>query len=493
MKAERNHFIDNDWIQGSGEPFSSLNPTTGETNWQGRAADGDDVGRVVGAAIGAFPGWSDLTPEVRIGYLEKFGAQVSARAQELAEAISKETGKPLWESRTETDAMVSKIPLSVQAYFERCREMTAGLTDARTVLRFKPHGVVAVFGPFNLPGHLPNGHMVPALLAGNTVVFKPSEQTPFVAQQMVELWEAAGLPKGVVNMVQGGRKTGMALASHPGLDGIYFTGSFATGHALHKSMAEHPEKILALEMGGNNPLVVHEVSDACAAAYVTILSAFITAGQRCSCARRLIVPRGSDGDRFIDHLLTAMGGIRVAAYTDVPEPFMGPVISEAAATTLLSAQESLLGNGALPLLPMRRLPGKGAFLTPGLLDVTPVKVRPDEEYFGPLLQLVRVEDFGEAVEEANKTKYGLAAGLLSDNRELYDVFLREVRAGVVNWNRHITGASGKLPFGGVKGSGNHRPSGYYAVDYCAYPVASIERDRVHMPKSLMPGIEMLEG
>jgi succinylglutamic semialdehyde dehydrogenase len=291
-------------------------------------------------------------------------------------------------------------------------------------------------------------------------------------------------------MIQGGRETGTGLVSHPGLNGLYFTGSFATGHALHTSFGGHPEKILALEMGGNNPLVAHEISDINAAAYVTVLSAFITSGQRCTCARRLILKKGRAADEFIDHLIAATTRIHIGPYTDMPEPFMGPVISEGAASALMSAQEKLLAKGALPLLPMTRLPKPGAFLTPGIVDVTPVRNRPDVEIFGPFLQVIRVADFDEAIVEANHTAYGLAAGLLSDSADVYRRFLRGVRAGVINWNRQTTGASGKMPFGGVKGSGNHRPSGYYAVDYCSYPVASIEQDHVAMEHPLAPGIDL---
>ena len=490
MKAGKSHFIDNEWIEGTGNSFRSIDPASGEETWTGRAAQGDEIDRAMAAATKALAEWSGLIPEQRIKYLERFGEQVSAHNNDLAEIISRETGKPLWEALEETAAMVAKISVSVEAYFDRCRELTGSLKTARTVVRFKPHGVVAVLGPFNLPGHLPNGHIAPALLAGNTVVFKPSSQTPLVAQRMVELWEATGLPKGVLNLIQGRRETGAGLASHPGLDGLYFTGSYATGHALHASFAGHPEKILALEMGGNNPLVAHEVSDVSAAVYVTILSAFITSGQRCTCARRLIVPRGAAGDEFIDHIITSIRKIHIGPYTDDPEPFMGPVISEGAARALMSAQEHLLAEGAVPLVAMTRLPRPGAFLTPGLVDVTLVKDRPDVELFGPFLQVVRVADFDEAILEANRTAYGLAAGLLSDNAALYHRFLNGVQAGVINWNRQTTGASGRMPFGGVKGSGNHRPSGYYAVDYCSYPVASIEQDHVQMEHPLLPGIDL---
>ncbi|MDQ2695976.1 MAG: succinylglutamate-semialdehyde dehydrogenase, partial [Pseudomonadota bacterium] len=442
----------------------------------------------VQAARGALPDWA-ADAAARLRLLDAFQAQLEQNRSALAGSIARETGKPLWESLTEVAAMINKIPLSRAAWRERAGERRADTPDARSVVRHKPHGVVAVLGPFNFPGHLPNGHIVPALLAGNTVVFKPSELTPRVAQKTLELWQAAGLPPGVINLVQGGRDTATQLAGHAGIDGLFFTGSPAAGKALHRLFAGQPGRILALEMGGNNPLIVHRVADLDAAAYHVIQSAYLSAGQRCTCARRLIVPRGGDGDRFIDRLAQRLAGVRVGPWTDRPEPFMGPVISNGAADRLLAFQAQLEAGGGRPLVAMRRLVEHRPFLTPGLLDATACR-RPDEEAFGPLLQVIRTADFPAALAEANNTVYGLAAGLLSDDRPLFEEFYRAIRAGVVNWNRPLTGASSAAPFGGVGESGNLRPSAYYAADYCAYPVASLEAERVTLPKALTPGISL---
>lgn len=484
----KTHFIGGKWFQGNGLEFYSTDPATGEPVWHGLAATPGEVTQAVEAAGASFEAWADKTVEERIKYLEAFREQLSSDKSSIAEVICLDTGKPRWEALTEVAAMIGKIEISITAYYDRRRTVLEELGEGLAATRFKPHGVVAVFGPFNLPGHLPNGHIVPALLAGNTVVFKPSEQAPAVALKTLELWEAAGLPAGVLNMVQGGRETGMALAQHPGLDGLFFTGSVGAGRALHKSFAGRPERIIALEMGGNNPLVVHEVSDLDAAAYLTVESAFITAGQRCTCARRLIVPEGGEGDSFVKRLMAAMAKIKVGAYNESPEPFMGPVISETAAESLSAEQEALSSERGDALVKMERATRLGWFLSPGLIDVTRMTKRSDIELFGPLLQLIRVKDFDAALREADNTCFGLAAGLLSDNKRLYDQFFRRVRAGVINWNRQTTGASGKMPFGGVGWSGNHRPSGYYAADYCSYPIASIEISRVKMPSVLSPGI-----
>ncbi len=449
-----------------------------------------EVGTAVRSAREAFGTWSRRPVEDRKTYLNKFTECLLKEKEAFALLISQETGKPLWESRTEVGAMLRKAEISVTAYAERCCERSGPMGEAVQCTRYKPHGVVVVLGPFNLPGHLPNGHIIPSLLAGNTVVFKPSELTPAVGKRMAEIWNETGLPSGVMNLVPGGREEGIALSQNPDIDGLFFTGSARTGAAVHKSFAGRPEKILALEMGGNNPLIVCDVKDLAAAAYVTIQSAFITSGQRCVCARRLIVPRGKDGDDFMEAFLCMTRKIRVGVYTDNPEPFMGPVISQEAAVGLLKAQTELEKKGGKSLLRMSPLGENPAMLTPGIMDMTGVGDRPDTEIFGPFVQVIRVKDFNDAVDEANRTSYGLSAGLLSDKRELYEDFLRRSRAGIVNWNRQITGASSSAPFGGIGKSGNHRPSAYFAADYCSYPVASIEQDTLTMPKELSPGLDL---
>ncbi|MEW6582994.1 MAG: succinylglutamate-semialdehyde dehydrogenase [Actinomycetota bacterium] len=473
-----------EWVTGGGEPFRSVDPCTGATAWSGRAASAADVDRAVAAARAAFPAWSRRGAGERAEILRAFATLLEGDGAEIREWISRETGKPRWEARAEVALMAAKVGISIEAQAVRAAEFAAG----PAVTRFRPHGVVAVIGPFNYPGHLPNGHIVPALLAGNTVVFKPSELAPGVAEATGRAWRAAGLPPGVLNIVQGARETGEAVTRHDGVDGLFLTGSARTGVAIHRMLAGRPDRILALEMGGNNPLVVHDVADVRAAAYVTVQSAYLTAGQRCSCARRLIVTGGAGGDAFLDALVAAIGGITVGCPGDAPEPFMGPVITAAAAEGLLRAQADLVARGGRCLVEMRSLAAGTGLLSPGLVDVTAVADRADEELFGPLLQVIRVPDVDAAIAEANATRFGLAAGLLSDDPGLYRRFREEVRAGVVNWNQQLTGASSRAPFGGVGLSGNHHPSAYFAADYCAYPVASMERPAVAIPDALPPGL-----
>ncbi len=449
------------------------------------------IASAVAAARRALPGWAAREPAARVALLQRFEALLREERESFATVITAATAKPRWEARSEVDTMLAKVPISIEAARARRSDEFFEVGDGLGRTRFKPIGVMAVLGPYNFPGHLPNGHIVPALLTGNTVVFKPSEKAPRVGAELASLWQRAGLPPGVLNLVEGGREVGAALVADSGLDGVLFTGSYAGGRALQRALCERPEVLLVLEMGGNNPLVVHDVGDLDAAVVLTMLSAFITAGQRCTCARRLIVPHGRVGDRFVEQLVTAIPRLRIGLPEDEPEPFCGPVISAELATALLGAQDELVARGARSLVGLRRDARSPALLHPGLLDVTEVSEREDRELFGPLLQLVRVRDFTAAIAEANRTAYGLSASLLSDSRAHYERFWREIRAGVINWNRQTTGASSRLPFGGVGRSGNHRPVGAYAVDACSDPVASLECAELRVPASLPPGLPHL--
>lgn len=488
MTAFKSHFINGQWQSGSGAIFSSYNPATEELIWQGHEATSDDIQNVVAAARSAFSTWSHLDINTRTNHLKSFADTLAKNKDFLAKDISTEMGKPLWEAKTEVAAMINKIPISIEAYRKRCPETTTKQPQGQLTTRHRPHGIMAVLGPFNFPGHLPNGHIVPALLAGNTIIFKPSEQTPLTAQRTVEYWQASGLPNGVLNLIQGAAPTGKLLAQHHGIDGILFTGSWPIGRQLAEQFASTPYKMLALEMGGNNPLIIGNIANIEAAAYLTIQSAFITTGQRCTCARRLIIPQGIKGDNFLAALITMTKSIRIGAFTDTPEPFIGPLVSKVAAENVMKKQAELLTLGARPLLPMEYAVKNTPFLKPGIIDVTPITKLLDQEIFGPLLQVIRVADFTAAINEGNHTKYGLAAGLLSDNMEEFQQFNTHIRAGIVNWNVPLTGASSAAPFGGIGQSGNHRPSALYSADYCAYPVSSLETPILAMPSTITPGI-----
>ncbi|HVL79918.1 MAG TPA: succinylglutamate-semialdehyde dehydrogenase [Sphingomicrobium sp.] len=452
----------------------SSEPATGAQIWSGEVGD---AAAEVAAARSAWSEWAAHSVAYRIEALRRFANVVRAREPDFAELLARETGKPYWEARTEVAAVINKVEISISAFMERTpqRKLEAALGN-KVAVRHKPHGVLAVLGPYNFPAHLPNGHIVPALIAGNAVVFKPSEKTPATGAFLVDCYREAGIPDGVVRLLIGGPEEGKALAGQSSIDGLLFTGSARAGMALHRQFAETPHKILALELGGNNPIVVWRPSDLEAAATIVVQSAYLSAGQRCTAARRLIVEDGREGD-LIEAITDLIDRIIVDSPFADPQPFMGPLIDTASADHLQEQWLELMMKGGKPFRRLDRPFEERPYLTPALIDVTDVGERPDEELFGPVLQLIRVKDFDAAIDEANNTRFGLSASLIGGSPEMYDRFWANVRAGVINWNKPTNGAPSNAPFGGIGLSGNHRPSAFYAADYCAYPVTSSEADK----------------
>lgn len=465
---EQSCFINGSWQTGGGEPLVSTSPVDQGVLWAAAEATAEDVDRAINAAKQAQQAWEATPLTKRVAVVRRFAELVDQEKDKLAELISLETGKPAWEAATEVASVIGKVQLAIDAQAERTGPTSVGNTAA---LAYRPLGVIGVLGPFNFPAHLPNGQIIPALLAGNAVVYKPSELTPAVAAAHVNLLTAAGVPPGVLNLVAGGRAAGERLVAGP-VDGIAFTGSVATGRAIHRSLADRPEVLLALEMGGNNPLVVADPSDTSSAVNLVIRSAFITAGQRCTCARRLYIPTTQAGDQLLAELVETTGRLIVGGPDDTPEPFLGPVISPAAARRVRDHVADLAAAGATVLTgPGEPVPGTG-FVQPTIIDCDGIDL-PDDEVFGPVLTVQRYENLEDGFAMAADTAYGLAAGLIGGNREDFDRLAEVLRVGLVNWNAPTTGASGRLPFGGVGLSGNHRPAGWTAADFCAYPVASV--------------------
>ncbi|MBD1227402.1 succinylglutamate-semialdehyde dehydrogenase [Xenorhabdus griffiniae] len=482
------NYIGGEWIAGKGLPVIKYSPVDQRILWQANGAAEHQVVEACQSARKAFPAWSGLAVEKRIAIIQTFADLLTQEKEKIAQVISEETSKPLWETRTEIQSMIGKVAISIEAWLQRTGYSETPMPDGKAILQHRPHGVMAIFGPYNFPGHLPNGHIVPALIAGNTLVFKPSELTPLTAEKTMELWIKAGLPVGVLNLVQGGKETGGALLDNREIDGVLFTGSAATGFHFHRLLAGQPEKMLALEMGGNNALIVDDYDDIDAAVYTIIQSAFISAGQRCTCARRLLVKQGEKGDALIQQLVDAAGQIVPGHWNADPQPFIGGVISLAAVESLLDAQNKLLALGGRSLLTLTQPDQHSTFMTPGIIDLTNVKDIPDEEYFGPLLTVKRYTTFDEAISMANDTRFGLATGLISPDPGLFEKLMQAARAGIVNWNKPLTGASSKAPFGGIGASGNHRPSAYYAADYCAWPMASLTTESLVLPETPAPGL-----
>jgi succinylglutamic semialdehyde dehydrogenase len=467
-------------------------PIDGSITWRGAYASHETIDAAIQRAHTAFQEWSLQSIERRFEMALAYAAFLEKNASEIAKSITFESGKPRWESIEEVQSAISKVTLSIKAIRERrwiANESQSELERSYAV-RYRPLGVMLVLGPYNLPLHLPGAHIVPSLLAGNTVVFKPSEKTPAVGDWIAKAWQAAGLPAGVLGLFHGSVEQAKYAVASPQIGGVLFTGSYRAGVEIHRQLAGRPEVMLALEMGGNNPIIVDRVQEREAAIMTLIQSAFITSGQRCTCARRIIIIDHPENRGLIEDLSRAIQRIRVSLPHSDPQPFMGTLVSEQAAQAILSAQTEWIRRGARVWNRSEVHPSSPALLSPGLLQIDGLNIG-DEEHFGPLATVHRAVHLNDAIAQANQTRYGLAASLLSDDEDAFRCFSEHIRAGIVNWNAPSTGATGSMPFGGVGASGNHRPSGYFACDYTSDPVASIQKPRLTKPDKLPTGLEDL--
>ena len=463
-------------------------PVDDSVTWSGTWAGHDEVASTVQRAAGAFPSWSQKSLEQRIGYVKKYADFLRANRAAIGRTITLESGKPLWESDQEIQSAIAKVDNAVDAISKRRWTTREGTGQSFSAVRYMPLGMMVVLGPYNLPLHLPGAHIVPALLAGNTVLFKPSEKASAVGDWILRAWQSTDPPAGVMERIHGGVEQAKWAVGSEATAGVLFTGSYAAGLQLHRQLAGRPECLLALEMGGNNPLVIDRVQDRKAAIATIIQSAYITSGQRCTCARRLIVIGHRENNGLIEDLSRSVAAIEVANPLSEHQPFMGTLVSSEAAASILVAQEELRAKGASVLNEAKIDKQCESMLTPGLILLNG-HAATDQEHFGPLLTVTWVDGLEEAIRVANQTKYGLAAGFLSDDSSAFQHFSDRVHAGIVNWNSPTTGASGKLPFGGSGASGNHRPSGYFAADYCSYPVAMLENHQLSLISTLPPGLQ----
>ena len=429
------------------------------------------VDAAVAAARAAFPGFRKLGTEARAELLRRYQARLRAHREEIALAIALEVGKPLWEAVTEVDAMAGKVDLSLG---EGAR-FTAGaaLANLPGEIRYRPLGVVAVVGPFNFPGHLPNGQIVPALLLGNCVVHKPSEKTPSAAVWIARCMDEAGFPKGAFNLVQGPGESGARLTTHADVDAVLFTGSVSVGRRIARDNADRIERLIALELGGKNAAIVLSDCDLERTARAIAFAAFATAGQRCSSTSRVIASE-EIAPRLLERLAEIAGGLRVG-YPLEADVFMGPVISEAARNQLVDAQTRARAAGFEPVVAggAVELAGREGFYVRPAIHRAPagapaVPGYSDDELFGPDLAFYTAPDLEAALALANRSRFGLTASVFTGSRAAFERAAEELDVGVLNWNRASAGASGRLPFGGVKQSGNHRPAGILAGAACAY-------------------------
>jgi succinylglutamic semialdehyde dehydrogenase len=453
--------------------MQSRNPADGSTVFDLPASSPAEVTAAIDAACAAQDPWHHTPLEQREQIVRAFAEHVAGRAESLAQLITREVGKLRADAAAEVAAVVAKAEITIEMMRGRRGDLDHEVRGVISQVRYRPLGVVVVLGPFNFPAHLPGGHIIPALLAGNTVVFKPSELAPAVGQWITHAWTEAGLPSGVLNLIQGDGEVAKTAIDDPRIAGVFFTGGYHTGKAIHRQLAGRPEVLLALEMGGNNPVILAPPFDTEAAVQTIATSAFISAGQRCTCARRLIVIDDANGQAAIDSLVELVGQMKPGLPLDPIAADVGPVVSPQAATRLLATQDAWLKAGGRARLQMTRSARCDALLTPGIVDMTDAKVLGDDEWFGPLLQIKRVADFAQAIEVAKATRFGLASGLVGGTQAMFDELRQSLAVGILNWNLPTTGASSRLPFGGVGQSGNHRPAGSFAIDFCNDPVASM--------------------
>ncbi|MEK9657296.1 MAG: succinylglutamate-semialdehyde dehydrogenase [bacterium] len=474
MLSKRSLFIQNNWVKGKGEAFYSRNPRTDNLNWKGRAASIEQINFAIKSAGNVQEQWWEKGREFRQDVLMRYTDQLTRNKEWLAEIIGQETGKNPWECRAEVAGMIHKMTVSVEAYHERCVEKERELNLTKNYTKFKPLGVIAILAPFNFPGHLPQGQLIPALLAGNTVVLKPSEYCPMVGLAMASLWEQSQPPAGVLNVIQGNADVGRALVVHDDINAIFFTGSEEHGREIAQFFSGKYEKLLALELGGNNPLILTKVKDQQSAIECIIQSAFSTTGQRCTCARRLIVVKNNENKKLVDDLIKASKALVIG--DQYKKSLMGPLISKNARKMALEQQQAYIAKGAKSLLEMKALGKKGAFISPGIIDISALTEDDDEECFSPLLKVSWVEDLQEAIFEANKSRFGLSAALLSDDKNEFSSFYSQIKAGIINWNTPTIGSSAYAPFAGVGASGNHRSAAYLMIDSCVTAIASTQQE-----------------
>lgn len=452
----------------------------------------DHVDQACEAAQKAFREWSEWKMTDRMNVLNKVKDLFVQKEELIATTIARETGKPLWESTTEAKALVGKFKVTFEHSLELIKEVEIekALPNVNGYIRYRPRGVFAVLGPFNFPGHLPNGHIVPALVTGNTVVFKPSELTPATGQIMAECYREAGVPAGVFNLVQGLAETGRRLVSHKKVDGILFTGSYQTGLKISEATINDYWKIRALEMGGKNSTVVWSDADMDKAVYESIIGVYMSTGQRCSCTSRIFVHKDKSNE-FTERFYQQAKKLSIGHWSQ--NPFMGPLISEKSMDTYIRFQDIATREGCEKIMRGKALDleNKGFYVTPSIYKVprySKESTYQNTEIFGPNAALYEISELDEAIEITNGSGYGLSMAIFSQDRKNYEQCLKRSKVGLLNWNRTTNGASSRLPFGGTGKSGNDRPSAHFAVYYCTVPVASLEDPNPFDPNKTLPGM-----
>lgn len=471
MTSVRGDYVGGDFLDLEGEALTSVDPSHDGRPACETAASPARIGVAVDAARTAYPAWSALSVDQRFAALKRFRAAIDERKEALADAIVVEIGKIRSEARLEVASLVGRFDLALDRVKNDLRSGTLPGFPSEA-LRWHPHGVVGVIGPFNFPMHLSHAHIVPALLLGNTVVLKPSEVAPLCAIRYAEAAHAAGLPPGVLNVVQGRGAAGAALAAHEGVRALAFTGSWPVGRRILEASLDRPEMLLALEMGGKNTAIVCEDADLRQAVHEIVIGGYLTTGQRCTCTDRVIVHH-SRKDELVAALRKLVPTIRFGDPDDA-RSFAGPLATESGREKLERAIATARSKGADAVVEGARLPG--GFFRSGSVHLLPDGVHDlpgytDVELFGPDLGIEVVRDDDEAIAAVDSSPYGFACSVFTGSDERFERHFRGIRLGLLNRNRSTNQASPRLPFGGTGRSGNFRPAGAFAARNLAVPIA----------------------
>lgn len=487
-------FINGQFILGeASKAWEVMSPADLEDQVVRAQSSFSHLDQAVFAARKAFPSWSGLSFEKRKEKLLRLKEIFERNIHKTASIVSRETGKPLWESTTEAKALASKVSLTLEQSIQwvKEREIPNALPGGvNGFIFYKPRGVLAVLGPFNFPAHLPNGHIVPALLMGNTVLFKPSEKTPLTGQWLTQMIGEAGFPEGVFNLLQGDFSMGEKIVKHRDIDALLFTGSYNVGRKIKEQILDHHWKLLALEMGGKNTSIVWKDASLEKALYENILGAFLTSGQRCSATSQMALHEDIF-DEFVDGFQQLAQKIKIGYWKD--SVFMGSLIDEAAFKRHFKFQSLAQKEGGEIILEGKSLELKrrGYYVSPSLVFMKSRDKKSSyqqSEIFTPSLAFYKISDFEEGIRLFHASGYGLSLSIFSKTKSLYQKALREARAGLIHWNKSTSGASARLPFGGRGKSGNDRPAGDFSIQYCSVPVASLQDESPLNPESFLPGI-----
>src|SRR5688572_3156742 len=471
MRTLKN-FIDGKWTDSSsGRRVQDVNPAdTSEVIAEAPASTAAEAAEACEAAARAFDGWRNTPAPVRGQILYKVQRRMEERRQELAEALTREEGKTIAESRGEIQRAINVV----EFFAGEARRITGETIPSELPNNFcytvkQPMGPVGIITPWNFPVAIPIWKMAPALVSGNTVVFKPASLTPLTAALLVEILDESGIPPGVVNLVYGGgREVGDTIVRHPAIRGVSFTGSNDVGSGLYSAAAARGIKCQC-EMGGKNPIVILEDADLDLAVESTVQGAFGSTGQRCTATSRAVVVE-SIASEFLERLEARTASLVVGNGLN-PGTHVGPSVDERQLETVLGYIETGKREGARLVRCGDRIRDdgreRGYFVSPAIFDRVDEHMRiAQEEIFGPVLSIIRVSDTAKALSVANGVRFGLSASIYTTDVASMFRFVDRLDAGIIHVNSPTVGGEAHIPFGGMKATGvGLREMGRVAIDF----------------------------